>query len=189
MFSSCFSLLSHLNSAVQVHSLQHFISDLFVPGHSTCMPISLTHVWLHPWTSPPTPSQKPTFPSPAYCAAEQQLSNILVGSAVLFLQPAWQSHGWWVTSGAPLSYFPHWPWCVSYLFTGVLDWGFWLLFLPSFWGGSYFCSLYVPFALSTHRALLSLILTALLSFTCQMAALPSLKMSLNNTLPLHQRLK
>lgn len=187
MFSSCFSLFPHLNSAVEVHSLQHCIFDLFVPGHSTCMSVALTHVWLRPWT-PPTPSQKHTFPSPTNCASEQQLSNILVGCAVLFF-PAWQSHGWWVTSGAPVSpsCFPDWPWHVSWPFTGVLDWGF-QLFFSSLWGVSYFCSLCVPFALSMPCAL-SLILTALLSFMCQMAALPSLETSLNNTLPLHQRLK
>lgn len=52
MFSSCFSLFPHLNSAVEVHSLQHCIFDLFVPGHSTCMSVALTHVWLRPWTPP-----------------------------------------------------------------------------------------------------------------------------------------
>lgn len=128
MFSSCFSLFPHLNSAVEVHSLQHCIFDLFVPGHSTCMSVALTHVWLRPWT-PPTPSQKHTFPSPTNCASEQQLSNILVGCFVPFF-PAWQSHGWWVTSGAPVSpsCFPDWPWRVSWPFTGVLDWGFQLFF-------------------------------------------------------------
>lgn len=79
MFSSCFSLLSHLNSAVQVHSLQHFISDLIVPGHSTCMPVALTHVWLHPWTPPQHPHRNPPFlPQPTVQLNSRSATFLLV---------------------------------------------------------------------------------------------------------------
>lgn len=69
---------------------------------------------------------EPTFPSPP----QWQLSSFLLGSAVLFSQPAWPSRGWWVTHSALvlLYCFLHWPRCVSWPLIGVLVYEF-LLFI------------------------------------------------------------
>lgn len=69
---------------------------------------------------------EPTFPSPP----QWQLRSFLLGSAVLFPQPAWSSRGWWVTHSAPvfLYRFLCWPRCVSWPLIRVLVYEF-LLFI------------------------------------------------------------
>lgn len=125
MFSSCFSLLSHLNSTWQVHSWQHFGSDLSPAtwawgcGEGQGLPLALHR-------GEALAACQPTLPSPT----QWQLGSFLLGSAVLFCQPAWPSQAWWVTHGAPvlLCYFLRCPRCVSWPLIGVLVYGF-LLFI------------------------------------------------------------
>lgn len=125
MFPSCFSLLSHLNSTLQTHSRQHFSSDSSPTtrawgwGEGQGLPCAL-----HGGEA--LTACEPTFPS----STQQLLGSFLFGSAVLFSQSAWPSHGWWVTHSALvlLYYFLCCPCCVSWPLIGVLVYGF-LLFI------------------------------------------------------------
>lgn len=182
MFSLCFSLLSHLNSALQMHSPQHYSSDLsFVPSHLTWQPAAFT------WTPPPHSHRNPPFPPQPTHRSPAAFFLVILW---FFSQPSWPSHGWWVTShlsfSTPFLIDPH---VSPGSLLGFLAGDFCSYFFLHFGVASIFAFFCVPSALATHHALPALILSALLSFMCQRMAFPSLEMSFKSTLPLHQRLK
>lgn len=129
-----------------------------------------------------------TFPSPT----QQLLGSFLFGSAVLFSQPAWPSHVWWVTHSALvlLYYFLRCPCCVSWLLMGVPVYGFLLFIVFS----TPRCILFLlPLcSLCSYYTLCSAVPYShgIALFSCaEWLLFPLWEMSLKNTLPLHQRVK
>lgn len=112
----------HSTTAQTCHSSQATLPDSLQlsrePPHLTA---TETHLSL---PNPPTGAQQLSFWQ--YC---------------VFFFPTIMTIPWLVSdfSLVLLYSFPHWSPCVSWLLTGVLGWGFLLLFFSSLWRSFYFC--------------------------------------------------